>query len=78
METFDFIPTVISGGTGEAGAVINMEAFLFFGVLAAKKWLFKTKEFKQILHIGLYQNKAGYTAISCGRVGRGGNATVRN
>ena len=23
-------------------------------------------------------NKAGYTAISCGRVGRGGNATVRN
>ena len=23
-------------------------------------------------------NKAGYTAISCGRVGRGGNATVHN
>ena len=26
----------------------------------------------------IYKNKAGYTAISCGRVGRGGNATVRN
>ena len=24
------------------------------------------------------RNKAGYTAISCGRVGRGGNATVRD
>ena len=24
------------------------------------------------------KNKAGYTAISCARVGRGGNATVRH
>ena len=32
----------------------------------------------KIQKIKRYVNKAGYTAISCGRVGRGGNATVRN
>ena len=33
----------------------------------------KKKKKKEKIH-----NKAGYTAISCGRVGRGGSATVRN
>ena len=37
--------------------------------------------FHHFIYASMYRqniNKAGYTAISCGRVGRGGNATVRN
>ena len=40
----------------------------------------KSHKYLIIKKIGIFmeKNKAGYTAISCGRVGRGGNATVRS
>ena len=47
------------------------------GVIWQKGKMFKDGWIER-MKVNSKKNKAGYTTISCGRMGRGGNATVRN